>query len=269
MNLTKRFIVEPKSKVDLKKRDPGDTAGIKSKRDAAAQLAKNVARLRELQYLLYAESRRALLIVLQAMDAGGKDGTIRHVMSGVNPQGCRVASFKAPTSEELAHDFLWRVHKAVPGRGEIGIFNRSHYEDVLVVRVHDLVPREVWSKRYRQINAFERILADNDVHILKFFLHISKDEQRERFQDRLDEPDKNWKVNPKDFEERKHWDDYTAAYEAALSRCSTRHGPWFVIPANRKWFRNLAVSQIIVETLEGLDMKFPEPECDLSKIVLE
>ena len=203
------------------------------------------------------------------MDAGGKDGTIRHVMTGVNPQGCKVTSFKAPSDEEIDHDFLWRIHKAVPGKGEIGIFNRSHYEDVLIVRVHDLVPKSVWSKRYAQINAFEQNLATSNATILKFYLHISKDEQKERFQERIDRPEKNWKVNPADFEERKYWDDYTRAYEEMLKRCSTDVAPWFVIPSNKKWFRNFAVSQIIVEALEALDMKYPKPTCDVSKIVLE
>ena len=269
MEFADRFMVKPNTRVKLSKHDPDCTAGFKRKRDAKAQLEKNVERLAELQYLLYAEDRHALLIVLQALDAGGKDGTIRHVMSGVNPQGCRVTPFKVPSAEEADHDFLWRIHKAVPRKGEIGIFNRSHYEEVLVVRVHNLVPKSVWSKRYGQINRFEEILARNSVKILKFFLHISKDEQKNRFQERLDRADKNWKVNPADFEERKHWDDYMAAYEEALSRCSTKHAPWFIIPANKKWFRNLAVAQIIVETLEALDMKFPRPSYDPSKIVLE
>jgi PPK2 family polyphosphate:nucleotide phosphotransferase len=203
------------------------------------------------------------------MDAGGKDGTIRHVMSGLNPQGCRVSSFKVPTEEELAHDYLWRIHRAVPGKGEIGIFNRSHYGDVLVVRVHNLVPKRVWSKRYDQINAFENILAENGVTIVKFFLHISKDEQKQRLQERLDDSSKHWKVSAADFEERKYWDDYTEAYEDVLSRCSTPWAPWYVIPANRKWFRNLAVAGILVSTLEDMDMRFPKSKLDLSKFSLD
>ena len=269
MTMSERLVVTPKERVDLSQHDPDFTAGLKSKKDARKRLKANTDRLAELQYLLYAEGRHAVLVVLQAMDAGGKDGTIRHVMSGVNPQGCRVTSFKKPTPQELAHDFLWRIHKAVPARGEIGIFNRSHYEDVLVVRVHGLVPKAVWSRRYRQINAFERILADNGVTLLKFFLHIGKAEQRQRLQDRIDTPEKHWKVNPADLDERKLWDDYMRAYEDALSRCSTAYAPWFIIPANRKWFRNLAVSEILVETLEGLDMEFPPPMCDVSKLVVE
>ena len=225
MKYSKQFMIEPGTRVDLADADPDSTAGIGSKRDARARLKDNVQRLAEVQRRLWAENRRALLVVFQAMDAGGKDGTIRHVMSGVNPQGCKVTSFKAPSAEELDHDFLWRIHKAVPGKGEIGIFNRSHYEDVLIVRVRSLVPRAGWSKRYKQINRFERNLAENGVHILKFYLHISKDEQKERFRARIDEPDKNWKVNPGDFEERKLWDDYMRAYEAALGRCSTAHAP--------------------------------------------
>ncbi len=266
MNLSKRFIVSPDTKVKLSEWDPDDTAGFAKKKQAKAIMAKNLKRQAELQYLLYAESKRAVLVVLQAMDAGGKDGTIRHVMGPLNPQGCPVTSFKAPSEQERAHDFLWRVHRAVPPKGAIGIFNRSHYEDVLIVRVHDLVPKSVWSKRYKQINAFERGLADNGVHILKFYLHISKDEQLERFKARLEDPAKHWKANPKDFEERRYWDDYMKAFEDALSKCSTTHAPWFIIPANKKWFRNLAVSQILVEALEKLDMAFPEPEFDVSKI---
>ena len=269
MNYSRKFQVKPKAKVGLADHDPSTTGGIKDKADAKEQLAANVARLDELQYLLYAENKHALLIVLQAMDAGGKDGTIRHVMGAINPQGCRVTSFKAPSAEELDHDFLWRIHQAVPAKGEIGIFNRSHYEDVLVVRVHDLVPKAVWSERYDAINRFEANLAANGVTLLKFFLHVSKDEQKERFQERINTPHKHWKVNPGDLEERKRWDDYMRAYEAALSRCSTRHAPWFIIPANKKWFRNLAISQIIVEALEDLKMKFPPPMCDVSKLVID
>jgi len=267
--LKERFVVNPGARLSIADLDPDDTAGYQKKSAARKDLARNIARLSALQYLLYAENKHAVLIVLQAMDAGGKDGIIRHVMSGVNPQGCRVTSFKAPSAEEADHGFLWRIHKAVPRKGNIGIFNRSHYEDVLVVRVHDLVPRSVWSRRYEQINAFEKLLAANDVKIVKFFLHISKDEQKKRFQARLDSPDKHWKLSPADFAERKHWDEYMRAYEDVLTKCSASWAPWYVIPANRKWFRNLAVSQIIVETLEELDMKFPPPSCDVSQITLE
>jgi len=269
MSIRDRFIVPPDTAVTLGDHDTRFTAGIQGKKEAGKRLDKNIERLAELQYLLWAENRRALLVVLQAMDAGGKDGTIRHVMSGVNPQGVKVTGFKVPTEEEADHDFLWRIHKAVPRKGEIGIFNRSHYEEVLVVRVHELVPRAVWSQRYDQINAFEAHLAANGVVILKFFLHISKDEQRERLQARIDDPTKHWKVNPDDLAERRLWGDYMAAFEDALSRCSTAAAPWFIIPADRKWFRNLAVSEIIVETLEALDMHFPPPTCDVSKLVVE
>lgn len=265
MNFTKRLRVAPGKKVHLTGLDPDDVAGGK-KDEAVERLQKNVRRLSELQYLLHAEQRRSVLVVLQAMDAGGKDGVVRHVFSGINPQGCRVTSFKAPTSEELAHDFLWRIHKALPAKGEIGVFNRSHYEDVLIVRVHDLVPRSVWAKRYDQINRFEEALAENNVTILKFFLHISKEEQLERLRERLDQPHKRWKVNPADFDERTFWEEYQDAYEEALARCSKPWAPWFVIPANKKWFRNLAVSEILIETMETMDMKFPKPAFDLSKI---
>ena len=227
---------------------------------------KAIKKLDKLQYLLYADHKHALLMVFQGLDAAGKDGTIRHVMSGVNPQGCSVTSFKAPSPEEAAHDYLWRVHHAVPAFGDIGIFNRSHYEDVLIVRVHNLVPKEVWSERYEQINQFEEYLADNNVKILKFFLHISKEEQKKRFMERMDDPDKRWKISEADFNERKFWDDYTKAYEDALERCSTKVAPWFVIPANKKWFRDLAVSHIIVETLEEMKLKFPAPTIDLKKL---
>jgi len=269
MNLSKRLMVEPGTKAGIPKRDPRSTHGFKAREDAEETLQKNTAHLSELQYVLYAENKHAVLVILQAMDAGGKDGTIRHVMTGLNPQGTRVTSFKVPTPEESAHDFLWRIHRHVPGRGEIGIFNRSHYEDVLVVRVHKLVPREVWSKRYDEINAFERTLSESDVKIFKFFLHISKEEQKERFQQRLQDPTKRWKVSAADFAERKYWDDYMEAYEDALTFCSTDWAPWYVIPADKKWYRNFAVSQIIADGLKGLHMRLPEPSLDLSHISLE
>jgi PPK2 family polyphosphate:nucleotide phosphotransferase len=225
--------------------------------------------LEELQELLYAEHKHKILIVLQAMDSGGKDGTIRHVFDGVNPQGVKVASFKVPTKEELAHDYLWRVHKHTPGKGEIVIFNRSHYEDVLVVRVHELVPKSIWRRRFKHIRDFERILADEGATILKFFLHIDLDEQKERFQARLDTPHKRWKFRLRDLEERKLWDSYLAAYEEAISKTSTNWAPWYIIPANRKWYRNLVISRIIVDTLENLKMTYPEPEEDLDGVVIE
>jgi len=259
-------MAKPGRKVKFSKWDPDETLGFHKGEKCEAKLAETETRLDTLQNLLYAEKKHALLIVLQGMDAGGKDGTIRHVMSGVNPQGCRVTSFKQPTAEELSHDFLWRIHKAVPGAGFIGIFNRSHYEDVLVVRVHELVPKGVWSARYDQINEFEKELTENRVTILKFFLHISKDEQKKRFLERIDDADKRWKISEADFAERKFWDEYVDAYEDALTRCSTDEAPWYIIPANKKWFRNLAVSRILVETLEEFKMKFPKPSFDAKDV---
>ena len=265
---SKKLMVKPGKKLRLADHDPDDSHGF-TKELADRQLIKHRAKLDQLQELLYAGKQHSLLIVLQAMDAGGKDGTIRHVMAGVNPQSCDVASFKAPTALELGHDFLWRVHKVVPIKGSIGIFNRSHYEDVLIARVHKLVPKSVWSKRYDQINDFERMLAENGVKILKFFLHISEDEQKKRFEERLADRNKRWKISPADFEERKLWDQYMVAYEAALSQCSFDWAPWYVIPANKKWFRNCAISQIIVEALESLDMEYPKITYDPAHIVIK
>jgi PPK2 family polyphosphate:nucleotide phosphotransferase len=267
-DLRSELLVKPDNRFKLSKVDPDFDGGFQDDETVAALLAKNHQRLSQLQELLYAQDRHALLIVLQAMDAAGKDGTIRHVMSGINPLGCTVTSFKAPSAEERDHDFLWRVHQAVPARGEIGIFNRSHYEDVLVVRVHDFVPEAVWSKRYKQINQFERLLSRNDVTIVKFFLHISRDEQKQRLMDRLADPGKTWKFNPDDLKERPLWDKYMEAFQEALRRCSTVCAPWYAIPANKKWFRNLAISQILVETLQDLKMKYPKPAFDPKKIVI-
>ena len=219
----------------------------------------------QLQRQLYAEGKQKLLIVLQAMDAGGKDGTIRNILKGVNPQGVRVHSFKVPSKEELAHDFLWRIHKAVPAQGMIGVFNRSHYEDVLVVRVHDIVPEAVWRPRFEQINQFEKLLHNTDTRILKFYLHISEDQQKKRFQARLDEADKNWKFSLEDLEKRKFWSDYMTAYEEMLQQCSTTWAPWHIIPANQKWYRNLAIMRVITDTLRKLDPKFPK-SADLSDV---
>jgi len=267
MNSSK-LMVKPGSRLKLADRDPDNTHGH-TKEKAARELAAHGSKMGDLQELLYAEKKHALLIVLQALDAGGKDGTIRHVMSGVNPQSCDVTSFKAPTAEELGHDFLWRVHKAVPINGTIGIFNRSHYEDVLVVRVHNLVPQAVWSKRYQQINDFERMLTENRVHVVKFLLYISKEEQAKRFRARLEDKTKSWKFSEADVKERGYWDQYIEAYNDALRRCSTPQAPWYVIPANKKWFRNVAVSEILIHTLEGLKMKFPKAPADLSHIQFE
>ncbi len=224
---------------------------------------------RELQARMYAEDKQSLLIVFQAMDAGGKDGTIRAITQGVNPQGVRVASFKGPSKKELAHDFLWRIHKETPERGMIRIFNRSHYEDVLVVRVDNLVPESVWRPRYEHINNFERLLADSGTRILKFYLHIDKDEQRERFQERVDIPEKNWKFSFEDLEKRKQWDDYMVAYQEMLEKTSTEYAPWYVIPANQNWYRNLAIERVIVDTLNDMDPQFPPPEGDVSGVVVE
>jgi len=218
--------------------------------------------LAELQHRTYAEGSRQLLIVLQAMDAGGKDGTIRHVFRGVNPQGVQVTSFKQPTARELSRDFLWRVHRAVPPAGTIGIFNRSHYEDVLVVRVEELVPEDEWRRRFQHINDFERLLNDSGTKILKFFLHISKDEQEKRFNDRLSKPEKRWKFSDQDLVKRSHWDRYMPAYEEALSRCGTEWAPWLVIPADQKWYRNLAIARVIVDTLRTMDPQYPTPEIE-------
>ena len=246
--------------------DAAYTGKLKSKQKTDGRLEKNIARLNKLQYRLAAENRRALLIILQAMDAGGKDGTIRHVMTGLNPQGCRVTSFKVPAGEETRHDFLWRIHRAAPGFGEIGIFNRSQYEDVLVVRVHDLVPKAVWSARYDQINDFEKTLTENRTRILKFFLHISFEEQTERLEARVNDPERRWKISEADLAERKYWNDYMHAYEDVLRKCSTKDAPWFVIPSNHKWFRNLAISEIIADTLEDMNPTVPKASIDLSKV---
>ena len=248
--------VRPGTRVRLSRRDHGTTFGWE-KATAEQETVRQLERLAELQDRFWAEAKRSVLVVLQGIDAAGKDGTIKKVMTAFNPQGSPVTSFKVPSAEELAHDFLWRVHRAVPRKGEIGIFNRSHYEDVLVVRVHDLVPRAVWSKRYDQINAFERHLAANGTTIVKFFLAIDRDEQRERFQARYDDPTKRWKFSMGDLQERARWDDYQAAFDEALSRCSTEVAPWYVIPANRKWFRNLAVARILADTIADLKPAYP------------
>lgn len=267
--MSERYQVKPGQKVNLGKWDPAETGIFDSKGKARKEMEKNLARLSELEYLLYAENKRSVLIVLQAMDAGGKDGTIRHVMGPLNPQSCKVTAFKTPSAEELSHDFLWRIHRAMPQKGQIGIFNRSHYEDVLIVRVKNLVEKRIWSKRYRQINDFERMLSENGVHILKFYLHISKDEQLKRLQARLDNPDKHWKITAADAEERKYWDDYVTAFEEAMTRCSTDYAPWHIIPANTKWYRNLVISEILVETFESFGMTFPKPTADVASIKLK
>ena len=265
-----RCIIPPRAAPKLAKRDPADTAPFDGdKAEGKALLPALNQRLEELQELLYAEGKQKLLVVLQAMDTGGKDSTIRHVFEGVNPQGVKVASFKKPTDDELAHDYLWRVHRHTPARGEIVIFNRSHYEEVLVVRVNDIVPEERWRKRYRHIREWERMLADEGVTIVKFFLHISKDEQKERLQARLDEPHKRWKFSAGDLPVRKQWDDYQRAFEEMIEETSTEWAPWVVVPANRKWLRNLVVSQVLIDTLEGLGMQYPDPEPGWESIEIE
>jgi PPK2 family polyphosphate:nucleotide phosphotransferase len=258
-------MVEPGSRVDLKDYDPDHTGKYKSEQETLEELGKLKERLFDLQQLMYADNRFALLLVVQAMDAGGKDGLIRSVMSVFNPQGCQVTSFKAPSVDELDHDYLWRVHNVIPRKGEIGIFNRSHYEDVLVVRVHDLVPKEVWKARYDQINDFEEYLDENNVIIRKFYLHISKKEQEERILKRLLDPKKNWKFSAADLKERNHWNDYMEAFDDALTKCSTKHAPWYIVPANKKWYRNLVVARILVETLGALDMKWPQPSPEVKE----
>lgn len=267
MTYLKRFRVPPGTTVNLKDSDPAfKDRRHENHKKAANELEHYRQRLRELQELLYADGRRSLLICLQALDAGGKDGTINHLLGAMNPQGCTVQAFKQPSAEELAHDFLWRIHRAAPARGKVAIFNRSHYEDVLIARVHNLVPKKIWSGRYERINAFESGLVADDTMILKFYLHISKEEQLKRFKDRLDNPAKQWKISESDYKERAYWDDYTAAYEEALSRCSTEHAPWFIVPADHHWFRNLAVARIVVEHLDGLKMTFPRPGVNLKHI---
>jgi PPK2 family polyphosphate:nucleotide phosphotransferase len=267
-SLRERLRVTPGRRLALTDELADSTPGVDGRDVAVALLELARERLRELQYQLYADGRFGLLVVLQAMDAGGKDGTIRNVFSAFNPQGCHVAAFKVPSDEELKHDFLWRIHRAAPGRGEVGVFNRSHYEDVLVVRVDNLAPKAVWSKRYEQINDFERTLDANDIRVVKFFLHISKEEQRERLKARLEDPHKLWKFDPRDLGKRKQWNAYRQAYEDAIARCSTEQAPWYVIPADRKWYRNYAVARILVETLEDLPLRWPPAKVDPKKIVI-
>jgi PPK2 family polyphosphate:nucleotide phosphotransferase len=266
MDYSKKFRIEPNSIAKLNEIDASYKGEHEDKKSAQPDLEKHAQRLHDLQYLMYAENTRSLLIILQGMDAAGKDGTISHVLGAMNPQGCRVYCFKVPSAEELAHDYLWRVHQATPQKGYVAVFNRSHYEDVLVVRVHDLVPKEVWSRRYDEINAFESHLSNNGTHILKFYLHIDKEEQLARFRQRLEDPNRQWKISESDYTEREHWQDYQEAYEEAISKCSTNYAPWYIIPANHKWFRNLAVSQILVDTLESLSMKFPAPTVNIEEI---
>jgi len=263
-------MVKPGTKVNLSKWDPDDIGDFKgSKEDALAETTQLTSKLRSLQEVLYAEHKHKILIVLQAMDTGGKDGTIRHVFSGINPAGVRVTSFKTPSAEELDHDYLWRIHAATPAMGEMVIFNRSHYEDVLVVRVHKIVPAEIWQARFEQINAFEKHLSANGTTILKFYLHIDKDEQKARLQARLNDPSKHWKFRLGDLEERKLWSDYMQAYEDVLEKTSTDNAPWTIVPANHKWYRDLLISRVLVDTLRSLNMKYPESQENLAGVVVK
>jgi PPK2 family polyphosphate:nucleotide phosphotransferase len=254
-------------KVDLTDIDPNDTRLVPGGKPEAQEKSADIQRrLAQYQELLYAEHQRKLLIVLQGMDTSGKDGTIRHVMNGFNPSGTRVASFRKPSDQELDHDYLWRVHQQVPGKGEVVVFNRSHYEDVLIVRVHELVPKSVWNRRYDQIRAFEQMLVDEGTVVLKFFLHISKEEQARRLEARIADPGKRWKFQHADLEERELWDEYQRAYEDALGKTATDSAPWYIVPANHKWYRNYVVGSLLAETLKGLRMKYPEP--DLSGVTV-
>jgi PPK2 family polyphosphate:nucleotide phosphotransferase len=264
------YRIKPGQEIKLEDWDPADTQAFEgNKKDAKSKKKDLRKKLIKLQETLYAEHEEKLLIVLQGMDTSGKDGTIRHVFKGVNPQGVRVSSFKVPTQEELDHDYLWRIHKHVPAKGEIVIFNRSHYEDVLVVRVHELVKEKVGKRRYQQINQFEKMLHEEGVTILKFFLHIDLEEQKKRLQARIDTPDKQWKFNSADLKERKLWDDYIQAYQDVLNKTSQNWAPWYLVPANNKWYRNLVISSVMVDTLEKLDLHYPPAEAGLEDIVIE
>jgi len=266
MHYREKLLVQPGRRLRLKDVDPSDKGQHESEHTALPEIKQYRNKLTLMQSLLYAEKKRSFLIVLQAMDAGGKDGTVNHVLSALNPQGAKVIGFRQPTPEERAHDFLWRVHPHAPGNGEIAIFNRSHYEDVLVPRVHKVIEKATWEARYQRIRDFEDTLADNGTCILKFFLHISKEEQLARFAARLDDPHRNWKISESDYTERAFWDDYMIAYEDAISSTSTKRAPWFVIPSNHKWFRNLVISQIVADAMEDLHMSYPKPAVDLASI---
>jgi len=262
------FIVNPGIEIKLSNWDPTFTGGIS--KSYAENLLENdfMNQMSNLQYKLFADKSQALLVVLQGMDASGKDGTIRHAMNALNPQSCKVFSFKKPTDEEISHDYLWKIHRYMPAKGEIAIFNRSHYEAVIEERVHNLVSENTWSKRYDQINEFEQYLFENNIQIVKIFLYISKDEQKKRLEERINDPTKQWKFSESDIIARKLWNDYIIAYEEVLRKCSTKYIPWYIIPSNNKWYRNFVIAQIIINTLENMDLKFPKPKIDLSKIFL-
>ena len=267
--MPKHFTIKPGSKVDLKDIRTGPGKTDYDKKSAYKKIEKNAKEMADKFRRLYAENERSILLVLQGMDTAGKDGTIRTVMRGVNPRSCQVVSFKVPSEEEADHDFLWRIHKAAPRRGNIGIFNRSHYEDVLVVRVHSLRPEKIWKQHYEQINNFEKLLSQNGTTIVKCFLHISKETQRERLQARVDEPESNWKFNSGDLKERLKWEDYQAAYTDALEKCSTEHAPWHVIPSDKKWYRNLVVSELLKTVIDEMDPQYPSAEEGVAGIVVE
>jgi len=267
--MLERLRVDPGTAPDLQHRGPGERLGAEGKQEGLALLAESVERIGVLHNRLFAEATRSVLVVLQGMDTAGKDGTIRNLLTGVSPQGCRVVSFREPTSTELAHDYLWRIHAACPDRGEIAIFNRSHYEDVVVVRVHELVPPHVWMRRYEHIREFERMLTDEGTAIVKVFLHLSRDEQRKRLEERLENPEKRWKFRQGDLDDRDRWDDFQEAYEDAIRETSTEWAPWYVVPADHNWVRNLAVSRLVVAALERLDPKLPQPEPGLSEIRID
>ena len=267
--MSQPLTVPPGDKLCLKDFDSSYCGGITNKKKVQAELAKNIEVLTDLGYRLYAENRRALLLVLQGMDTSGKDGTIRHAMKGFNPQSCQVTSFKQPSIAELDHDFLWRIARAMPGKGNVGIFNRSHYEDVLIVRVHNLVPKSEWRTRYERINLFEQMSHQGGTSVVKVFLHISKEEQRKRLQSRLDDPQKRWKFSKADLAEREYWNDYQKAYNEALTRCNTEHAPWYIVPADKKWYRNLVISRILRRTLEKMDPQYPPAEEGLENLVVK
>ncbi|HZC20239.1 MAG TPA: PPK2 family polyphosphate kinase [Nitrososphaeraceae archaeon] len=270
MELSRKFLVRPEKMTrKLKLKEWFDYDANKRKEDVEKDFTHFSSRMSELQYKLYADNTQSLLIILQGVDASGKDGTIRHVMGALNPLSCYAKSFKVPTTEELSHDYLWRVHMAVPSKGQIAIFNRSHYEDVIEVGVHNLIPRNELTLRYIQINDFERYLSENHITILKFFLHISKDEQKKRLMARLQDPAKRWKISESDLQNRKHWDNYMESYEKVLSMCSTKYAPWYIVPANLKWFRDWVVAHIVVETLDNMKLKYPQPKIDASKFSIE
>lgn len=267
-DIAENFIVNPGIEIKLSNWDPSFTGGIS--KSYAENLLENdfMNQMSNLQYKLFADKSQALLVVLQGMDASGKDGTIRHAMNALNPQSCKVFSFKKPTDEEISHDYLWKIHRYMPAKGEIAIFNRSHYEAVIEERVHKLVSENTWSKRYDQINEFEQYLFENNIQIVKIFLYISKDEQKKRLEERINDPTKQWKFSESDIIARKLWNDYIIAYEEVLRKCSTKYIPWYIIPSNNKWYRNFVIAQIIINTLENMDLKFPKPKIDLSKIFL-